>query len=398
MSNKIRLGVSLYPEQESIEEIESYLKMASERGFTKVFTSLFSVPGTKEEIMNYFKTFTAIAHKYGFEVDGDVNFAFFKMMGAKPDDLSVFKEMGVDVIRMDGPYKDERDAQVVNNAQGLKIEFNTCMKDIIDNAIAHGANPENIVTCHNFYPQRYTCPALEDVKAENIELKDYPVAMFMSSQVKGTHGPWPVSDGLPTIEEHRNIPLESQLKHMVAMKTVDEALIGNAFASEEELDAVKATFDKIYFYNAPFDEKDATGDAMTDAVMQMLPSGDLVRIPLRMNMEEGVSDLEKEMMFSLPFHGVSGDSLNYTLRSRFPRFVCNHRTVEVRPVEKPFFEKGDVVVVNDNCRHYAGEVQIVMKPMENDGQRNLVGHIVPEEMLILDELKGNDLFTLEAAE
>ena len=40
MSQKIRLGLSLYPEQESLEDIESYLKMASERGFTKAFTSL----------------------------------------------------------------------------------------------------------------------------------------------------------------------------------------------------------------------------------------------------------------------------------------------------------------------------------------------------------------------
>lgn len=38
------LGVSLYPEQESIEEIENYLTMASRYGFTKIFTSMFSVP------------------------------------------------------------------------------------------------------------------------------------------------------------------------------------------------------------------------------------------------------------------------------------------------------------------------------------------------------------------
>ena len=31
------LGVSLYPEQESMEEIENYLTMASRYGFTKIF-------------------------------------------------------------------------------------------------------------------------------------------------------------------------------------------------------------------------------------------------------------------------------------------------------------------------------------------------------------------------
>lgn len=294
--------------------------MASERGFTKAFTSLFSVQGTKEEIINYFKNFTTIAHRYGFEVDGDVNSAFFEMMGAKADDLSVFKEMGIDVLRMDAPFYDERDAILVNNNEGIMIEFNTYMKGVIDNAVANGGNPKNICTCHNFYPQRYTCPALEDVKEENLQLADYPVAMFMSSQEKGTHGPWPVSDGLPTVEEHRNIPIETQLKHMVALKSVDEALIGNAFASEAELDAIQNMMNKIYFHLESYDPN-VEEDAMLAAVRKILPSGDLTRIPLTMVLEEGVSDLEKEMLFDFPLHSVSGDSLNYMLRSRFPTLL-----------------------------------------------------------------------------
>ena len=77
----IRLGVSVYPEQETIEEIDQYLAMASKYGFTKIFTSLFSVPGTKEEVFNYFKNFIDIAHKYGMEVCGDANTDFLRKMG-----------------------------------------------------------------------------------------------------------------------------------------------------------------------------------------------------------------------------------------------------------------------------------------------------------------------------
>ena len=40
----ITLGVSVYPEQETLEQIDAYLKLASSHGFTKVFTSMFSVP------------------------------------------------------------------------------------------------------------------------------------------------------------------------------------------------------------------------------------------------------------------------------------------------------------------------------------------------------------------
>ena len=103
------LGVSLYPEQESMEEIENYLTMASRYGFTKIFTSMFSVPGTKEEVFDYFKNFCDLAHKHGMKVSGDCNTAFFKKMGASESDISIFKEMGIDIIRMDLPYFDQRD-------------------------------------------------------------------------------------------------------------------------------------------------------------------------------------------------------------------------------------------------------------------------------------------------
>ena len=47
----ITLGLSLYPEQENLEDIDRYLALASKYGFTKVFTSMFSVEGTREDIV-----------------------------------------------------------------------------------------------------------------------------------------------------------------------------------------------------------------------------------------------------------------------------------------------------------------------------------------------------------
>ena len=44
----ITLGVSVYPEQETIEQIDAYLKLASSYGFKKVFTSMFSIEGNKD--------------------------------------------------------------------------------------------------------------------------------------------------------------------------------------------------------------------------------------------------------------------------------------------------------------------------------------------------------------
>ena len=79
----IQLGVSLYPEQETLKDVEAYLAMASAYGFTKVFTSMFSVKGTREEVVGYFKEFTKIAHKYNMKLSGDGNSEFFERMGAE---------------------------------------------------------------------------------------------------------------------------------------------------------------------------------------------------------------------------------------------------------------------------------------------------------------------------
>ncbi len=394
--DKIRLGISLYPEQETPEEIERYLKMASDHGFTKVFTSLFSVDGTRDELVHYFRELADLAHKYGMVVSGDCNSSLFRRLGAKEDDLSVFKEMGLDILRMDGPFNDERDITLVNNQDGLKIEFNASMSDLTQKIIEGGGNPDNILTCHNFYPQRYTCPSFEAVSSMNEMLKKQGIstAMFLSSQVPGTHGPWPVSDGLPTIEEHRDIPVESQLKHMIAMDNVNEAIFGNAFASEEEFDAIDRTMKAAY---PVLETKTASDPFFGDVLEEWISDGPIRTIPLKIHLDPEISENELEDLFGFNIHVDLGDCMNYMLRSRLGRILYRGKDFTPRPYPKEKFVKGDVVIVNDNCKHYAGEVQIVMKDMKNDGQRNYAGHIDPDEMMILDSIRARDIYSFEKA-
>lgn len=384
--NRMILGVSLYPEQETLEDIDHYLSMTSRYGFTKVFTSMFSVEGTKEEIIEYFKNFTAIAHKYNMVVSGDCNGAFFAKMGATETDLSVFKEMGIDIIRMDFSFNDERDAVLINNKEGILIEMSTAFITCIENAIKNGADPKNLSTCHNFYPERYTAPSLEAINDVNEywKKKGIKVAIFISSQVKGTHGPWPVSDGLPTIEEHRQLPIEVQLKHCISLKNVDEILIGNAYASEEEFKAIDKVMKQVYVNIEPSDKN--------DYFASIFPHGQLERIPFRIELEEGLSDVEKDILFNYPTHSDMGDCLNYMLRSRWTRMTHKGKSIPERKCGKTHYTRGDVVIVNDNLKHYRGEIQIVLKDMEVDGQRNLLGHIAKEELTILKHIGAGDIF------
>ena len=75
----IELGISLYPEQETLEAMENYIKLASSYGFTKIFSSMFSVPGQPEDVKNLFKTLCKIAHNANMEVCVDVNTQMFSV-------------------------------------------------------------------------------------------------------------------------------------------------------------------------------------------------------------------------------------------------------------------------------------------------------------------------------
>lgn len=71
-------GISVYPDIESMDEIRSYFSLASKYGATKVFSSMFSVEGTKEEVLAYFRELIEEAHKVNLRVSLDVNPECFK--------------------------------------------------------------------------------------------------------------------------------------------------------------------------------------------------------------------------------------------------------------------------------------------------------------------------------
>ena len=73
---------------------------------------------------------------------------------------------------------------------------------------------------------------------KNIELKacakDLRIGAFISSTAPDTHGVWDAVCGLPTVERLRLLPIDLQARILLATGNVDDILIGNAYASEEE--------------------------------------------------------------------------------------------------------------------------------------------------------------------
>lgn len=385
----MKLGISLYPEQENFEEIVDYLSLAAKYGFKTVFSSMFSVPGEKEEVLSYFKKLCDAAHTYGMEVCIDANTEMFHRFGASENDLSVFKKIGIDEIRMDFCFGDERDLTLINNKEKIKIQFSSFMVDLIKPIAEKLDDKSKMSVCYNFYPQRYTGVSRQEFREVNALWKTYGLETiaFISSNEVNAHGPWPVKDGLPTLEEHRYRSVDFQMREMLAMGNVDVVIFGNAFASEAELRAARKAIDES--------EKRAELTEFDQMVASLLPNVGKKLVTLKIDAENDLSDVEKTILYDFGKHCDLGDSSEYMLRARSGRTVFKKQGVPYRPTGKTHFEKGDVLIVNDNLKHYCGELQICLKPMANDGQRNYAGTLNADEMHLLDCIEPGDYFTFK---
>ena len=378
-----KLGISVYPDKSPKEEVYAYMEKAAKLGFKRIFTCFLSIPeDTRESYLVEFKEFMTKAHELGFEVAADTNPEVFKLIGATPDNLKPFVDLGLDIIRMDGNFGTQGDIQLTRNQDNIRIEFNASMDSGVELLIKNGGNREQIIMCHNFFPERYTGLDFDLFQEYNRYWKELNLhtAAFVSSNNENTIGPWQVFCGLPTVEIMRGLPIDLQARLMLAAGNVDDILIGNYPATDEELEALS----KINFQ----------------------------AIEMRVDEVPEITENEQMIMYEFGPHWDRYDHSSFMLRSSMPRVkfkekasvqdfgLSSNQTVVDKNIPhhdcgKKVFTRGDVLIVNDNLAHYRGELEIVLTEIPNDGERNLVANIKEEELQLLDFIKPGHHFALK---
>ena len=378
-----KLGISVYPDKSPKEEVYAYMEKAAKLGLKRIFTCFLSIPEDKREsYLVEFKEFMTKAHELGFEVAADTNPEVFKLIGATPDNLKPFVDLGLDIIRMDGNFGTQGDIQLTRNQDNIKIEFNASMDSGVELLIKNGGNREQIIMCHNFFPERYTGLDFDLFQEYNRYWKELNLhtAAFVSSNNENTIGPWQVFCGLPTVEIMRGLPIDLQARLMLAAGNVDDILIGNYPATDEELEALS----KINFQ----------------------------AIEMRVDEVPEITANEQMIMYEFGPHWDRYDHSSFMLRSSMPRVkfkekasvqdfgLSSNQTVVDKNIphhdcDKKVFTRGDVLIVNDNLAHYRGELEIVLTEIPNDGERNLVATIKEEELQLLDFIKPGHHFALK---
>lgn len=350
-----RLGISLYPEHSTLEKDKEYISLAAKYGFKRIFTCLLSVEKERDVVLKEFKELIDHAHTFGMEVILDVAPFVFEKMGVSYDDLSFFSEMHADGIRLDEGFDSLKEALMSYNPQNLKIEINASLgTKYLDNIMSHYPKLDNILTCHNFYPQRYSGISYDHFEkcSKDIKILNIKVSAFISSQESNTFGPWPVNEGLCTLEIHRDLPIDVAARHLFATRLVDDVIIANAYASEEEL-----------------------------AILAKIDSG---KLTFKIDFEAPLHATEEKILYNHP-HFVRGDMSEYMARSTMPRVTFEKDSVPAKNTRD--LKRGDVIIVNDGYARYKGELHIILKDMPNDGRKNVIGHIPSNERLLLDYIK-----------
>lgn len=345
------LGISIYPEKATIEENITYLKLTHKYGFTRVFTCLLSVDGDKEKIVKDFKEIINEANKLGMEVIADVSPRVFGELGISYKDLSFFNDLNAYGIRLDMGFSGLEESIMTFNPYGLKIEINMSNGTrYLENIMSHKPNIENLLGCHNFYPHRYSGLSYEHFIKCSKQFKEYGIrtAAFVSSN-NASFGPWPVNEGLCTVEIHRELPITIQAKHLFATSLIDDVIIANCFASEEELRAL--------------------GELNRDM------------ITFEVELVDDIPEIERKIVLE-EFHFNRGDVSEYMIRSTQSR--VKYKGHEFVPFNCPDIKRGDIIIDTSLYGHYAGELQVALKDMKNSGKTNVVGKINSDELLLLD--------------
>lgn len=358
---KRQLGLSVYPNYSNLEDDERYLKKAAQFGFSKVFMSLLEVNENQDQVLRKYAILIQFAKNLNYQVTLDIAPAIFKQLGISYEDLSFFSELGADAIRLDQGFDGQKEAMMSYNEQQLTIELNMS-NDVsyLDNILTYQANKPYISGCHNFYPQAGTGLPLAFFKqcSERFRKHNIDTAAFVTAS-EGNVGPWSINDGLPTLEMHRNLPITIQCKHLFATGLIDTVIIGNAYATDNEL----AEMGAINRYQTVFS----------------------------IELESDISSVERQIILNNQ-HFRRGDITDQVIRSTEVRKI--YQTDNPQHGITHQFKRGDVVIGNNQFGKYQNELQIVLADHE-DIRKNKVGAIVANEQFLLETINPWSKFRFE---
>ncbi len=354
---KCEIGLSVYPQFNSIDEIKLQLKQASDLGYSRVFTSLqlsnLGFQNSDFQLEDY-QEITNYAHQLNFKIHADINREIFEEIGATVDNMKKLKDLGVDVLRLDFGFSEEETVQLSLNKLDIIIEDNPISDESVykrARLILEKGNPQQYRFCHNFFPHNDTGLDFDETEVLSQEFIEmgYSVGIFITSQ-SSPHSLSKYSNGVCTIEDQRYLPPHIAFEELRNTDAYDIIMFGDSYPSYRDLKSVADCFMNPY----------CSIDAWLDE-----------------DLDENQRDLITNIL-----HKNRLDVASTLIRSTSTR-----KKVKVSAqncINRPF---GTITLDNENAERYEGELQITLRDLAPSTLANCVGMVKPSCQRLLKQVK-----------
>ncbi|MGL5086209.1 MAG: DUF871 domain-containing protein [Clostridium sp.] len=354
------LGFSVYfGLDNNKEENIKLLKDAHKLGFTRIFTSLHIPEANYEVLKVEVREFFKLAKEYNMDIISDISPNTFKFLDLENMDLKGLKDMGVKTIRIDFGYSEEEISKMSNNNYGVQIQLNasTITEEFFEKLDKLSPNYENVDALHNFYPRAFTGISEECMIEKNnmLHKRNIKICAFVQSNNRKRS---PMKDGLPTLEDHRNMSVREAANHLFALGN-QSVFIGDSLPSEKEL-------------------VDLAG-----------LNKDAVELRIEIKSEQKVClRLLKETYSSRP------DSARDAIRASESRLILNGEKIKKEnTIDKTY---GDITIDNEDYMRYEGELQILICNQKGDARTNVVASVLQKDFYLLKYInKGKKFYFTE---
>lgn len=222
--------------------------------------------------------------------------------------------------------------------------------------LSHSAYP--VTAMHNFYPrpetgldEDYLLESTRNLKALGLE-----TAAFIPGDL-AKRGP--IHEGLPTLEEHRNLPPSVGYIDLLERFQIDTVFIGDPEISRTEVSR-----------------------------MQAFAENDVIEIPCML--KEGYEDYY-DRIFTCRI-----DSPSWLIRAEESRAYAGI-SGRKEPADQKTEERmrGSITLDNEKYLRYCGELQLIRKDLPADERVNVIGHVKEEYRKLPDLVRRGKKFVLK---
>lgn len=337
-------GISVYTglDDYNIVDTIEYIKKAKEYGMDFAFTSMH-MPEQSNTNDDFLKILDASV-EYDLPLVIDVS---------KPmmEHFTIPKNLGA--LRLDYGFTKEDVVSLSKELPLIELNASTISIAYLNELKAMGADFSHIRISHNFYPKPFTGLDIYDVKAKNKLFKEFGLTVLAYMSSNSGKRP-PLYKGLPTVEEHRYMPLDMQMKELIAAGC-DGVCVGDAYISSDDFETLKNT--NLEYIEIPIDiYPDITENELAN-----------LKLESRFRVDEGSyikRSARKEKLEILP-----------------------KRTIDITP--------NMVTIDNTNLLRYMGEVNITKRFFKNDGSINVLGYINENAYTLVDLMDPGSKYTFK---